>query len=303
MQDEKEGNRYISLRQASRFCDYSQDYLSLRARKGKLKAIKIGRKWITTKEWLNEYIGKVNEYKNKHIKKNNNVETVKVKIAPIEKQNNFINKQPVLPHAIIAVALLVFILFFGGVVLGYNSNSILKSLSPIAKSTIISVKMGANITTEAILENQTFQSISKSTKSNLNYVYKGVEYLSKSESSKYILNNIKNINEKVVMGANISYDQFSETEFSGYIKGAFHYIKEKLVLGINIISDKFFNNRSLVNIETLGYIKNSIIKNVNNLKIFIKEVVDRNFYPIQESFRHFISYCKNVLSWEAEIFR
>lgn len=47
---------YISLKEAAKHCDYSQDYLKLRARQGKLKAIKIGRNWFTTKTWLNEYI-------------------------------------------------------------------------------------------------------------------------------------------------------------------------------------------------------------------------------------------------------
>ena len=55
---------YLSLKKASELCDYSQMYLSLRARQGKLQATKIGRNWVTTKEWLKEYIGKAEEYKN-----------------------------------------------------------------------------------------------------------------------------------------------------------------------------------------------------------------------------------------------
>ena len=47
---------YISLMEASRLCEYSQEYLSLRARQGKLKAVKMGRNWFTTKEWLDEYV-------------------------------------------------------------------------------------------------------------------------------------------------------------------------------------------------------------------------------------------------------
>src|SRR3989344_179792 len=49
---------YISLADASKSCSYSQDYLSLRARQGKLKAIKDGRNWVTSKAWLEEYINK-----------------------------------------------------------------------------------------------------------------------------------------------------------------------------------------------------------------------------------------------------
>ena len=46
---------YISLKEAAKYCPYSQDYLKLRARQGKLKAVKMGRNWFTTREWLEEY--------------------------------------------------------------------------------------------------------------------------------------------------------------------------------------------------------------------------------------------------------
>ncbi|MBI2577604.1 MAG: hypothetical protein HYV77_02035 [Candidatus Wildermuthbacteria bacterium] len=53
---------YISLFDASKSCPYSQEYLSLRARQGKLKAVKSGRNWFTTEKWLEEYIAKTVEY-------------------------------------------------------------------------------------------------------------------------------------------------------------------------------------------------------------------------------------------------
>lgn len=53
---EKKIKKYISLASASKLCSYSQEYLSLRARQGKLRAVKFGRNWVTTKEWLEEYI-------------------------------------------------------------------------------------------------------------------------------------------------------------------------------------------------------------------------------------------------------
>jgi len=62
----KDNSQYISLKQASDFSDYSQDYLSLRARQRKLKAVKLGRNWVTTKEWLDEYVSKAEEYKDEH---------------------------------------------------------------------------------------------------------------------------------------------------------------------------------------------------------------------------------------------
>ncbi len=68
---------YISLQEATKYCNYSQEYLSLRARQGKLKAIKIGRNWVTTKKWVKEYFSKnqktkVTLNKFEKNKKNNN---------------------------------------------------------------------------------------------------------------------------------------------------------------------------------------------------------------------------------------
>ncbi|OGY76898.1 MAG: hypothetical protein A2240_02070 [Candidatus Jacksonbacteria bacterium RIFOXYA2_FULL_43_12] len=47
---------FISLQEAGKYSPYSQEYLSLRARQGKLKAVKRGRNWFTTKEWVREYV-------------------------------------------------------------------------------------------------------------------------------------------------------------------------------------------------------------------------------------------------------
>lgn len=52
---ENESADFISLSEATTYCDHSQDYLNLLARKGMLRAVKIGRNWVTTKEWLSEY--------------------------------------------------------------------------------------------------------------------------------------------------------------------------------------------------------------------------------------------------------
>ncbi|MEA2113161.1 MAG: hypothetical protein U9P63_00695, partial [Patescibacteria group bacterium] len=63
-----ESVKYISLKEASDLCSYSQDYLSLRARQGKIKAVKRGRNWITTEEWIKEYIKQVEDFNKKPIK-------------------------------------------------------------------------------------------------------------------------------------------------------------------------------------------------------------------------------------------
>ena len=57
-----EENDYISLLEATKYCKYSQEYLSLRARQGKLRAVKRGRNWLTTKEWLTEYTSNFDDY-------------------------------------------------------------------------------------------------------------------------------------------------------------------------------------------------------------------------------------------------
>lgn len=49
---------FISLREATKYCNYSQGYLAFLARKRKLKVIKIGKIWVTKKEWLKEFLAK-----------------------------------------------------------------------------------------------------------------------------------------------------------------------------------------------------------------------------------------------------
>ena len=53
---EDQSANYIPLKEAALLCEYSQEYLNLLVRKGKLKAMKIGRNWVTKKEWLAKYL-------------------------------------------------------------------------------------------------------------------------------------------------------------------------------------------------------------------------------------------------------
>lgn len=53
----------ISLAEAADHCKYSQEYLSLRARQGKLRSIKRGRNWFTTLGWLDDYLDQVDDVK------------------------------------------------------------------------------------------------------------------------------------------------------------------------------------------------------------------------------------------------
>src|ERR1035437_2804590 len=50
-----DGN-FISISQAAKSTPYTAEYLSLLARKGRLKAVKINRDWITTPEAISEYL-------------------------------------------------------------------------------------------------------------------------------------------------------------------------------------------------------------------------------------------------------
>jgi hypothetical protein len=130
----KEKLIYISLREASKSCDYTQEYLSLRARQGKLKSVKFGKNWITTKEWLTEYIKKSKEYNNTHNIKDRkvgsfkkeeiqsqapappvsrNAEVKKIKIIKVP-QNLPIKKEPKLRLGF-AAALITVLFLAGGI--------------------------------------------------------------------------------------------------------------------------------------------------------------------------------------------
>lgn len=52
----KKGSEYISLAEASKNSPYSQEYLSLLARKGRIEAIKLGRNWHVKRGTIKRYI-------------------------------------------------------------------------------------------------------------------------------------------------------------------------------------------------------------------------------------------------------
>jgi len=112
---------YISLQEATEYCDYSQEYLSLRARHGKLKAIKFGRNWVTKKEWLEEYLEKVKEYqKNDQALEQKQRKTETPKSLPVSTEGEK-RKRPA-PKFRFGFALgLIFVLLITGIVLGKNS--------------------------------------------------------------------------------------------------------------------------------------------------------------------------------------
>ncbi|MFH1714134.1 MAG: hypothetical protein ABH831_00880 [Candidatus Nealsonbacteria bacterium] len=133
-----ESKEYISLQEATKYCNYSQEYLSLRARYGKLKAVKFGRNWVTKKDWLFEYLKNVEKYNNlnnnhKEIKKEKAVFKKNVQPPnnlPIEKKLNRIILSPNLRFAVSVAT--IFILFFSSGVFGMPSfKNVFQELDPL----------------------------------------------------------------------------------------------------------------------------------------------------------------------------
>jgi Fic family protein len=59
--DREDRYGYISLREAAKLCEYDIEYLSYLARTGRLKAVKIQRNWLTTREALADYVESVKQ--------------------------------------------------------------------------------------------------------------------------------------------------------------------------------------------------------------------------------------------------
>jgi len=125
---ESQNRKYISLLKATEICNYSQPYLNLRIRQGKLKAVKFGRNWMTTEEWLKDYLRKVEQYeketgkiifKKLNLKKSN--ELLGRKNADISEVVGVVNfKKIFLPQTILATMAVIGItaLIFAGLVVG-----------------------------------------------------------------------------------------------------------------------------------------------------------------------------------------
>ncbi|MDP3004375.1 MAG: hypothetical protein Q8N43_02630, partial [Candidatus Azambacteria bacterium] len=55
IKNSKQNSRYIPLVEAGEILGTSRDYLNVLVRRGKLRAVKLGRNWFTTDEWLSEF--------------------------------------------------------------------------------------------------------------------------------------------------------------------------------------------------------------------------------------------------------
>ncbi len=115
---------YTSLQEATKYCPYSQEYLALRARQGKLRALKFGRNWVTRKEWLEEYLGQVEEYKN-----NLNNKKVTFATAPPPANLPIEQSMPLIRFGFIVA--LVFVLLVAGITFGKESfKNVYRDIKP-----------------------------------------------------------------------------------------------------------------------------------------------------------------------------
>jgi len=73
---------FVSLSEATKYCNYSLPYLNLRIRQGKLRAVKFGRNWMTRKEWLEDYLERVERYN----QVNRAEEAKKIEFASVDKK-------------------------------------------------------------------------------------------------------------------------------------------------------------------------------------------------------------------------
>jgi hypothetical protein len=128
---------YISLQEATKYCNYSQEYLSLRARQKKLKAIKTKKDWMTTREWLEKYIQSHKDFKK--IVKEKKIKTERPLIIVQYKalhppENLPIERKPVLRYNLLLALILVLILatgVFGKDSFRYTTRTVLVVLKDI----------------------------------------------------------------------------------------------------------------------------------------------------------------------------
>ncbi len=150
---------YITLQEATTHCEYSQEYLSLRARSGKLKAVKIGRNWTTKKEWLDEYLATVENYKEyvedckaKKITKEENKEIIKEFTKQVVAPENLPVNEPVFFSSRLGIgfaSVFASVLIIAGCVFG---NSSLINVSQQADLFAKSVSLSGDIVVSGILD-------------------------------------------------------------------------------------------------------------------------------------------------------
>jgi len=159
MKEQKNTKEYISLGEAAKNSPYSQEYLSLRARQGKLKSIKLGRNWATKQEWVDEYISLMNEYREDIIKQSDQKQelTIEPKERIIESKEltteskEFIKDKeikatvfPVKYNFALTVTMAFLVLFLSYIIVGGGIDQIIEDFNLSNSELIISLKEGVN---------------------------------------------------------------------------------------------------------------------------------------------------------------
>lgn len=151
----KENLEYVSLQEATKYCNYSQEYLALRARQGKLKAVKFGRNWVTKKEWVREYVKKTETYKQKAIIKKKKIvppTNLPIEEKVIKKKAQILN--PALDLRFGLALGLTCILLITGILTGKSSfQNAYKQASPYV---VIVSRSGDIVAEKLLLENISF---------------------------------------------------------------------------------------------------------------------------------------------------
>jgi len=143
---EENETSFISLAEAAEITNYSQDYISLLCRQGKLKAQKLGRNWVTTREWVEKYIDGTSG-KGETLIPVRIVENVEVKIEkPIEEKiiKNISPRQRVLELAVFCFACLLWginIFYFSNITAtnGDSADIYVPAYQPLAQGKVAGV--------------------------------------------------------------------------------------------------------------------------------------------------------------------
>jgi len=284
---------YISLQEATQYCGYTQEYLSLRARQGKLKAIKFGRNWVTKREWLKEYL-------------NNDVKKFAPppENLPVEEE-----RKPMLPKirpelklrfgflVILVFALLVNNLFFGK----ESFKNVFEDLDfQVAKS-------NENVEDFLVDGAQGFVNFLDQIKTGMSMTFKIVEnasqlaregaVISAGDSFGSISENLKEFGQwlarqtfavgQKIVGVYTTANDFVEQKLGGFASQTF-VVGQKIVHSVrNTISSVPDFVRSVISNGVQGYTV------VNN---FVKQKLGRLVHPVRNIVSRTSSFVKNVIS-------
>ena len=185
--------KYISLQEATKYCNYSQEYLSLRARQGKLKAIKFGRNWVIKKEWLNEYLLGIKEY-------NDSFAREKKIIAPPKN----LPTEEWLKKDIIGLD------EWAGSDFGFDFRKLRKALKPelYMRFGFVVIFILSLIVTNLIFDQKSFKSVYQNVSTFVSSVDRGIDkvLVNMSKGAKVLVNMSKGA-EEVVEGINNNIDR------------------------------------------------------------------------------------------------